>query len=384
MEYDFLVFGATGMQGKIVVRDLIESNFNVFLSDLYQQELQEASKNYPDSGYKALNLTDLQAVEDLITKVNPAVVINCAEGDWNLNVYKAALSAGANVIDLGSDIPTTQEQIALDEKFKSKGLTAITGCGSTPGINNIMLNYAIDYFDSIDTVEAGFVWDSNIKKFVVPFSMESIIEEFTEPAFIVDNGEWVKKEPLDLIERRKFRVISKQKCFFVRHPEVLTFYLYHKDKGLNNIRFYAGFPDHSFDEILNYVNGGISESREVYVDGKGRVALGELTKTLQKTNPPPEGYKEKENLWVVIYGKKDGQDKKSLMECVVKTLPGWEDAGCNIDTGFPASIIGQMILNGSIKEKGSFASGPVVPPELFFVELRKKQMEIYKDGQRLA
>ena len=97
--------------------------------------------------------------------------------------------------------------------------------------------------------------------------------------------------------------------------------------------------------------------------------------------PIPDGYTEKEDLWVTIEGKKNKQNKKIRMQCVVPTLDGWEDAGCNIDTGFPASIMAQMIKNKTISMKGSFAPEAVVPPKLFFDELRKRKMIIYENGK---
>ena len=80
---------------------------------------------------------------------------------------------------------------------------------------------------------------------------------------------------------------------------------------------------------------------------------------------PPSGYKESENLWMELTGTKDGEDKKILMECIVPTLKGWESAGCNIDTGFPCAIMAEMIKNGVITKRGSFAPEAVVPEEPF-------------------
>ena len=71
------------------------------------------------------------------------------------------------------------------------------------------------------------------------------------------------------------------------------------------------------------------------------------------------------------------------MDCVAGTLPGWEDAACNIDTGFPASILAQMIKSGKIAEKGFFSPEYVVPPEPFFEELGKRKIWIYDNGKRI-
>ena len=105
-----------------------------------------------------------------------------------------------------------------------------------------------------------------------------------------------------------------------------------------------------------------------------------LTEVLKRL-PIPEGYTEKENLWLRIDGVKDGKKKKIVMECIVPTLKGWEDAGCNIDTGMPASIMAQMIKTGVIKERGSFAPEAIVPPQPFFKELRKRKMIVYENGK---
>src|SRR3989344_6603972 len=198
-EIDFLVFGATGMQGSIVTRYLSENGHRVFVSGRNQARLEEAGRKYKIAGSQALDLNDKDETTKLIEKIRPVVVVNCAEGDWNFGVYEAALRGGSHVVDLGSDGPVTMSQMALDEDFKRKNLIAITGCGSTPGVNNVMLKHAVNYFDSLISIEAGFAWNSNIKTFVVPFSMESIIEEFTEPAPIMENKAWLEKVPLETV-----------------------------------------------------------------------------------------------------------------------------------------------------------------------------------------
>lgn len=380
---DFLILGATGMQGKIVVRDLIEKGHKVFISSKNQANLEKVQEKYKVIGAKALDLSSKEEIIKLLQEVRPSVIINCAEGDWNLNVYQAALEGGVHVIDLGSDVPVTRKQMALNEDFKKKNLIAITGCGSTPGINNVMLSYATELFDSVDTIEAGFAWNSNIKIFVVPFSMESIIEEFTEPAPVVENKIWIEKAPLETVTNQKFREIGAQKVFLVRHPETETFFSHYKNLGVENVSFFAGFPEHSFNAILSYLNTGFAESGTVYIEGTGDVPLIKLTKVLQEIHNPPKEYTEKENLWVRVNGQKNGIKKEILMECIVPTLHNWKEAGCNIDTGFPASIIGQMILKGDVNQFGSFAPEAVIPHKQFFQALNGKEMKILMNGNEV-
>ena len=141
-------------------------------------------------------------------------------------------------------------------------------------------------------------------------------------------------------------------------------------------------PPHSFKVIKNLIDLGFGSKEEVLVNGAKVKPVEVLTEVLKKLEIP-KGYREKEDLWVEILGKKGGKKKKILMQCLVDTLDGWEDAGCNIDTGMPASIVAQMIKKGVIKERGSFAPEAVVHYKPFFEELRKRKMYVHENGKRI-
>ena len=376
-----MIFCAGGMQGKIVIKDLLEKGYKIFVSDVYQEHIDAIEKKFSQLDYELVDLRDATKISALIKKVKPFLVINCAELDWNLKVYKACLKERVHVIDLGSsDGVMTKSQLEMDSAFRKQKLIAITGCGSTPGINNVMLDYAIGLMDSVNTVNAGFAWNSNVKEFVAPFSIPSIMEEFVDPAPYIKNDKWYKKSPLESVKGRRYQEIGRNKCFLSRHPEPYTFYYYYKNKGLKTVKFYAGFPTHSYAAIYNFIKLGFSSKKKIAINGQEIVPLDFLTEILRNAEIP-EGYKEKEVLWVEAIGKKDNKRKEIYMECIAKTLPGWEDAGCNIDTGIPASIIAQMIIKGHIKAWGSFAPEAVVPKEEFFKALKERDMDVYMNGR---
>lgn len=383
VKYDFVVFGATGMQGRIVSRDLLENGYSVLLCGRDKSRVYDLLKRYKKSSFGTFDARNLESVISVIRKSKTNVVINCVEGDWNIDILKACLKLGVNSIDLGSDIPMTKQQFSLDNALKKKNLIHITGCGSVPGIGNVMLRYAIDKFDKIDSVDVGFAWDSNIKKFVVPFSIESITEEFVNPADVVVNKKKTFVKPIDTVSRCYHKAIGKEKCFNVgHHPETFTFYEFCKSKGIKNVRFFAGFPDHSYDTISTIIDIGMASKEPILYNGQKIVPIHFMTEVLKKLEIP-KGYKEVENLWVDIYGKKDGKKKHVKMECIVPTLKGWEDAGCNIDTGMPASIMAQMIKKGEISEYGSFSPEFVIPVEPFFKELMKRKIYVYSNGKKI-
>lgn len=382
MKFDFCVIGATGMQGKIVTRDLIWSGYSVFMCGRDKSRIEHLLRKYgKKTSFAYLDLRDMKNAIKVIKKSGAKVVVNCAEGDWNINSLRACIETGVHSIDLGSDIPMTRKQLGMHKILKQNKLIHITGCGSVPGVGNVMLFHADKKFDKIDTVEVGFAWDSNMKKFVVPFSIESILEEFTTNApYLHDNKVRIVK-PMNSIVKTYHRAIGREKEFKCgHHPETYTFYKLCKNKGVKNIEFYAGFPDHSMKTILTLVELGFDSKKPADFEGK-KIKPDEFLTEVLKRLGYPKGYTETENLWVLIKGKHNGKAKEILMECIVPPLKGWEDAGCNIDTGMPASIMAQMILKKIITKPGSYSPEFIVPPEQFFKELRKRKMLIYENGK---
>ncbi|MGC9968594.1 MAG: saccharopine dehydrogenase C-terminal domain-containing protein [Minisyncoccia bacterium] len=384
MKYDFAVLGADGIQGRIVVRDLLEQGYHVFAADLYKTKLAALLERYDRRRYTfaRVDLRNIDAAKKVIRRSGADVVINCADMYWNLNVYKACLATRRHCVDLGSWIELTRQQLGLDRRFKEIGRTAITGCGSVPGIGNVMLRYAAKKFDTVESVDVGFAWDSNQKKFVEPFSMKSILEELTYNPKFIKNGRWTERRPLEVVRERNYRLVGRQKAFLIQHPEIYTFYRNYKAKGLKNVRFFGGFPEHSLEKIRALIDLNFHRDKPVKLEGI-RVAPFDMLAPVLKTLPFPDGYTEKENLFVEITGRKNGKRKKILMECLVPVVKGWENAGCNIDTGFPAVIMAKMIKEGVIKEPGSFSPEAVVPEEPFFRALAKKKLEVYENGKRI-
>ena len=382
MKFDFIVIGATGMQGRIVTRDLLESGYSVLLCGRDKSRIQNLlHKHKKKTAFEYVDLSDMNNTAKVIKSSGAKVLVNAAEGDWNYNSLLASIKAGIHSVDLGSDIPMLKRQLALGKELKRKRLIHITGCGSVPGIGNVMLNYADGKFDRIDTVDVGFAWTSNIPKFVVPFSMESILEEFTMIAPYLHNHKTMRIKPTDSIVRVYHRGVGREDQFNVgHHPETYTFHQFCKKKGVKNIEFYAGFPDHSMNVIQMLVDLGFERDKPVKFKGT-EIYPDEFLTELLKDLKMPKGYTETENLWVFIKGKLHGKTKEILMECIVPPLKGWESAGCNIDTGMPASIMAQMIFKKVINKPGSYSPEDIVPPSPFFKELRKRKMPVYENGK---
>ena len=380
MRYDFAVVGANGIQGKIVARDLLESGYSVLLCANDDYGL-DRHLEHDNAEFSLIDLRKLDRVRRVLRNSGARVVVNCSTDDFNLSMTKLALELGMHYLDLGSEAPMMRDQLALHPEFLKKGLLAISGIGSTPGINNIMLRHVAPRFDTIDTVHLGFAWNANMPVFVAPFSIDAIAYEFMEPATILRDGKFVEVMPdEETAINYRYKAIGRQRTCYTKHIEHHTFHEYLKDKGVRDIVVYSSFPPHSYDALRALMELGFLSKEPIEVGGVAIRPL-DLTMEVVRRIAIPEGYTEQENVWLKVYGTKDGKKKVEEMDCTAQTLPGWEDATCNIDTAFPTSILAQMIIRDEILERGLFSPEFVVEPEPFFKRLGEKKIFIYDNGK---
>jgi lysine 6-dehydrogenase len=279
---------------------------------------------------------------------------------------RACLAEGVSCTDLGGLQRVTAQQFKLHTRFHDKGLLCLTGCGSTPGIANVLMRYASTKLDTIHSVDLGFAWNSEPKVFVIPYSLPSIFAELREKPVIYKKPSFVTCQPSYLIKR--FTGIGAQRVQNIAHSEVDTFPRYFP--ALRSVRYYAGFPEHSrtYLEALMLLDADAPNESK-----KTLSLLGHL--------PLPPAYREWETIWLDIKGLHRGKKKHLRMECRVQTIKGWEEAGSNIDTGRTMSIMSQMLFNGTIRETGVHAPEGVVPWQLFFRELEKRNMRVFCNGR---
>ncbi len=78
------------------------------------------------------------------------VCLNAAQYDFNLHAMQACLEAGVPYLDLGGLFHMTRRQLAMDEGFRSRGLLAILGMGSCPGLSNVQAAYLAAQLDRVE------------------------------------------------------------------------------------------------------------------------------------------------------------------------------------------------------------------------------------------
>ncbi|MBI3334143.1 saccharopine dehydrogenase NADP-binding domain-containing protein [Candidatus Pacearchaeota archaeon] len=382
MEYDFIIFGGTGLQGRICARDLLESGYSVLLAGRNPEGIKSLLNN-KKAGFLKIDLTNQRAIIKAIKNSSARIVINCAELIFNIPIMKACLACKKSCTDLGGLQKVTEQQFKLHQKFKETGILCITGCGSTPGILNVMAAHVLEELDTVEEISLGFAWDSNIKQFVIPYSLQSIFEEFNQPPATYHQGRFIKESRIRCKGTMNFRSVGTQTVYCIVHSEVYSFPRYFKKKGLKTVHYMAGFPEHSRTVLDTLMNLGFSSEKTLAISGK-QIRPVDFTTALLKRLPIPQGYKETEDLWVRMSGTKNKKKVNKAIDCVVKTTPGWEDAGSNVDTGRTIAIMSSMLYSGIIKETGVHAPEGVIPHRAFIKELGKRGMHVYVDGKKIT
>ena len=111
---------------------------------------------------------DAASVDDVsLAAKGVDVVINLTLPAYDMNIMEAALRSGAHYVDTSFGEPSMLDirardnilaqiienrPLSLDKEFKDAGLTALLGCGISPGMVNVITRYACDKFDHVDRI----------------------------------------------------------------------------------------------------------------------------------------------------------------------------------------------------------------------------------------
>src|SRR3989338_3545262 len=104
VKYDFAVFGATGLQGRIATKDLLWNGYSVLLCGRDKSRVEDLLKKYKGrTEFAYIEAEDIKLMTNVLKKSGANVVVNCVEGDYNLNILEACIKTGANCLDLDAN-----------------------------------------------------------------------------------------------------------------------------------------------------------------------------------------------------------------------------------------------------------------------------------------
>jgi saccharopine dehydrogenase (NAD+, L-lysine-forming) len=390
-----LVLG-TGAVGTVVAREMARSKHfhQVVLADRDVSRARSLAAELGDRRFQALKIDAGSRSEVAAAARGVDLIVNLVIPRLNLTVMEAALDAGAHYLDTASDGPVplpgrvdVYQQMALNDRFRSRGRCALLCMGADPGASNIFARWAAD---RLDTVESIRVRDADVSTvegvpFAMYFSPDTVIEECLQPPLRFVDGRFVQGEPLTTgVETHIFpEPIGAVTVYAVSHEEAGTIPL-HIKQGLRHCDFKYALPD----ELVNVLKVlrllGLDRADPVDVGGNSVSPRGLVTALL----PPPADLGGKVKGWsligTLVKGMKDGES----VEHFVYTLNSHEESYAAVgatatahQVAVPLVVAAELLAEGMIE-----ATGVVLPecldPEPFMTRLPGRGFPIYLEERR--
>ncbi|MBI1973117.1 saccharopine dehydrogenase NADP-binding domain-containing protein, partial [Candidatus Woesearchaeota archaeon] len=310
----YVVLGGTGAMGRFVVRDLFETAKNaeivVAARDFAEVQKYVASFKSKRVMGKKIDLTNIEQTAEVLR--GATVCINCTNYYYNLHAMKACLLAKCHYVDLGGLYHMTRKQLQFHNTFRKKDLLAILGCGSTPGITNVMISHAAQQFSKINSIHirfGGHDWTKYKQHFVLPYTAYTLFDEFTDQPVIFDHGRLKFVEPMSDQDTYTFpKPVGKKVCFYTLHSELATIPDTYQRKGLKECSFRVCFPEDFVHDVKLLIELGMADNKPMQI-GKMQVIPREVTaKELNRVALPKNvKVKDIELIWVDVEGTRKGK-----------------------------------------------------------------------------
>lgn len=381
-----VVLGGYGEMGQVISRDLSETakKFQIVIAGRDRNKAAALAKSFKKRNVVSagVDAADKQQMKRLLRGAK--VLINATNYYSNVKVMEAALYAGVHYVDLGGLYHVTLKQLKLNSMFKKKKLIAVIGCGSTPGITNLMAHYGAERLKRIDSIEIAFAdkdyTDYRGLPFVVPYSMYTVFDEFTKRPAVFRNGKMEFAKPLSGEKSVDFpEPVGRVQCRYSLHSELATFPERFKEKGLRNCSFRGGWDPDFVKQVKFLISTGFASVDQIVVKG-AKVVPRDVTVALLNKFIPSNKIKidDIEILKVELIGSEKSVEKRIVMYCKAKTNKKWNISAGSWDTGVPPSIMAQLIAAGKITAHGVLPPGSEhINPKEFFRELKKRGIEVY-------
>ncbi|MDO9230172.1 MAG: saccharopine dehydrogenase NADP-binding domain-containing protein [Syntrophales bacterium] len=367
-----LVIGGMGGMGQGVSRDLIKQDKieKVILGDINTDPGRMQDKLRASEKVSLIKI-DVNDHHGMVSAIKEAdVVINCAGPFYKtaVAVARAAVEAKVNYIDICDDYEAAEILFAsdIDNAARAAGITVLTGMGSDPGTNNVIVKWFANKLDRVDEISlfwvvsiaelAGAAWDHSLH-----MTIGKIPQYLDGKLVYVEGGTGVETatflEPLG----------ACQVCY-VGHPQPLTIPRY--IKGVKRVVIKGALIPGWVDQLIKEQKDTGFLSKEP-LDVKGtKVTPYDLTLKLWEAIPNNRDRgPQSSGLKVIVKGERDGKQVTYTADMAGRMAPG---------TGLPASIAALMLAAGDVTVKGVVAPEGCIDPEKFLTALLQRGARIHQ------
>ncbi|MBX3254848.1 MAG: saccharopine dehydrogenase NADP-binding domain-containing protein [Chitinophagaceae bacterium] len=343
------VLGA-GMIGRAIAADLAAS-FEVTSVDKSQRSLEILSSGNDKIATKVYDLAHTAGYTELLAGFD--MVVTAVPGFMGYETIKHVIAAGKNLVDISF---SPEDMLQLDDLAKEKNVTAIVDCGVAPGMSNLVLGryneeMAVHNFECY----VGGLPKQRTKPFEykAPFSPVDVIEEYTRPARLKENGRIVTKPALTEIELMEFDEIGTLESFNTDGLRSVLHTMSHipnmKEKTLR-------YPGHC-ELIIALQRSGFFSSEPVMVNNVPVSPVEFSSAVLFKEWKLHPGEEEFTVMKIIVQGEKNGVPKNVEYTLLDRYDVHTQTSSMARATGYTCAAAVQLVAKNLFSQKGVF------PPE---------------------
>lgn len=204
------VIGA-GAIGSAVVRELCERSEDVAqvqVCDTRSRALQRLHEHVDSPTLRSfqVNARDMNVLSQIVQGSD--CVISCVPAELNPDLAELCLEEGVHFCDLGGNDQYVQRELDLAERAREKSVWILPNCGLAPGLINVLCMHGIDQLDQAEAANLR-VGDVPLNpeppfNFRISWSAERVIDDYTNPAKLIENGTVVEVDALSRDETIHF------------------------------------------------------------------------------------------------------------------------------------------------------------------------------------
>ena len=382
-----IVLGGAGAMGRVTVRALSEyddveqitiADYNAGRARELAAALQQGNHAGKRLVARQIDVRDFERLCDLIRGAD--AVLSAIDYAYNLPVLKACIQERVHYADLGGLFHMTRTLMALSDEAEAAGITAIMGMGGTPGITNLLARLAVDQLERVEGIKVQLGCSDTTPStapLVAPYSIRTILDEFTKSPQVFQDGEWLPQAPLSGQEELEFPApVGRASAVYSLHSECATFPISFRDKGIRHVSFKIAFPGDFLAKLKFLVDLGFGSNEPIRVQGVEVSPREVLARLLEMVPVEPVEPQDCDVLRVLVSGEADGQRLEICNQMVVLPYRRWSISAGALDTGVPLAIAGRMLARGEITQRGCHGPEICVPAAPFFQELARYGMRV--------
>lgn len=368
----------SGNIGSVAVEDLATSmkSTEIVIADKDESRSKAVAERIGRNNVSSMQLDIADCNKLLQTLKKFDLAMGFLPGALGYDLMEACIEAKKSLVDVSY---MAENPLKLHSAASKARITIIPDCGLAPGISNFLVGHAYAKLEKTSSVKimVGGLPEKPVPPldYVITWSPDSLIDEYTRKAVIIQHGKKTEVEALSGVEAINFPKVGKLEAFYTDGLRTLSQTLKDVEEMWEKTLRYPGHA-----EKIKMIEGlGFFEEEKVKIEGT-LVSPRRLTARLLERKLKIPEIKDFVAMKVEVSGVKNGKRLSFVYHMLDKYDQKHGITAMARTTAYPMSIVAQLMLKGIIKQKG------VIPPEKlgmekevvqeFLSELKKRDIKI--------